>query len=173
MTIKTLEVNGVRNVKKATLDCSPLSNLIVGPNGSGKTTLLESVSLLSQGKSFRQSQKKNVIADGQSSLTITALLEDAQQITQTSKQIDALLSAQPSEISTTRIGISKFGNGKTLAKIANNKVNQENRIYVDKKLMFNEYWRMQNLNEIKVIQKVIGSEDILLNLLLIYHTGVR
>ena len=39
--------------------------------------------------------------------------------------------------------------------------------------MFNEYWRMQNLNEIKVIQKVIGSEDILLNLLLIYHTGVR
>ena len=25
--------------------------------------------------------------------------------------------------------------------------------------MFNEYWRMQNLNEIKVIQKVIGSEE--------------
>ena len=39
--------------------------------------------------------------------------------------------------------------------------------------MFNEYWRMQNLNEIKVIQKVIGSEDILLSLLLIYHAGVR
>jgi len=55
----------------------------------------------------------------------------------------------------------------------NNKVDQENRIYVDKKLMFNEYWRMQNLNDIEVIQKAIGSEDILLNLLLIYHTGVR
>ena len=57
--------------------------------------------------------------------------------------------------------------------IANNKVNQENRIYVDKKLMFNEDWRMKNLNDIKVIQRAIGSEDILLNLLLIYHTGVR
>ena len=57
--------------------------------------------------------------------------------------------------------------------IANNKVHQENRIYVDKKLMFNEDWRMKNLNDIKVIQRAIGSEDILLNLLLIYHTGVR
>ncbi|MAI81566.1 MAG: hypothetical protein CMQ74_02000 [Gammaproteobacteria bacterium] len=57
--------------------------------------------------------------------------------------------------------------------IPNNKVDQENRIYVDKKLMFNEDWRMKNLNDIKVIQRAIGSEDILLNLLLIYHTGVR
>ncbi len=57
--------------------------------------------------------------------------------------------------------------------IPNNKVNQENRIYVDKKLMFNEDWRMKNLNDIKVTQRAIGSEDILLNLLLIYHTGVR
>ena len=57
--------------------------------------------------------------------------------------------------------------------IDNNKVNQENRIYVDKKLMFNEDWRMKKLNDIKVIQRAIGSEDILLNLLLIYHTGVR
>ena len=56
---------------------------------------------------------------------------------------------------------------------ANNKVHQENRIYVDKKLMFNEDWRMKNLNDIEVIQRAIGSEDILLNLLLIYHTGVR
>ena len=57
--------------------------------------------------------------------------------------------------------------------IANNKVDQENRIYVDKKLMFYEDWRMKNLNDIKVTQRAIGSEDILLNLLLIYHTGVR
>ena len=57
--------------------------------------------------------------------------------------------------------------------IAKNKVNQENRIYVDKKLMFNEDWRMKKLNDIRVIQRAIGSEDILLNLLLIYHTGVR
>ena len=39
--------------------------------------------------------------------------------------------------------------------------------------MFNEDWRMKNLNDIKVIQRAIGSEDILLNLLLINHTGVR
>ena len=61
----------------------------------------------------------------------------------------------------------------SLIQISNNKVDQENRIYVDKKLMFNEYWPMQNLNNIEVIQKAIGSGDILLNLLLIYHTGVR
>ncbi|PCJ45121.1 MAG: DNA replication/repair protein RecF [Moraxellaceae bacterium] len=111
MPIKTLEVNDVRNLHRAKLQCSPLANLIVGPNGSGKTSLLESITMLSQGKSFRKTQKKSVIADAQDNLTISALLSCV-------GQFDADV----------RVGISKFSNGKTLAKIANEKIGRVSEV---------------------------------------------
>lgn len=111
MPIKVLEVNNVRNLKYAKLDCSSGSNLIIGPNGSGKTSLLESISLLSQGKSFRNSLKKSVISDTQTNLTVTAKLEDDQGLS-----------------SGTRVGISKFSNGKTLIKVSGEKINRISQI---------------------------------------------
>ncbi len=63
------------------------------------------MAVLSQGKSFRNSLKKSIIRDGQSSLTVSALL----------RAID-------SDSMETRIGISKFGGGKTVAKVALEKV---------------------------------------------------
>ena len=107
MPISTLEITNVRNLQRAQLECSLESNLIIGPNGSGKTSLLESIVILSQGKSFRNSQKKSIIFEGNSNLTISALIEN-----ELNKQ----------SIQGIRVGISKFSNGKTLAKIAGEKV---------------------------------------------------
>lgn len=101
----------MRNLQRAKLDCSPYGNLVIGPNGSGKTSLLESIAILSQGKSFRHALKKSVIADGQTNLTVTALLENVNE-----------------NAGDIRVGISKFGNGKTLAKISNEKAQRVSQI---------------------------------------------
>jgi len=108
-----LEVTNVRNLQRAELECSSKSNLIIGPNGSGKTSLLESIVVLSQGKSFRSTLKKSVIFEGQANLTVTALLKDP--IGESSSQ-------------DLRVGISKFANGKTLGKIANQKIQRISEI---------------------------------------------
>ena len=113
MPIHTLEITNVRNLQRAKLECSQHSNLIIGPNGSGKTSLLESIVILSQGKSFRNSQKKSVIFEGNTNLTVTALLQDKSSNDPTHQ---------------TRVGISKFSNGRTLAKIASEKVQRISEI---------------------------------------------
>ncbi|OUS06448.1 hypothetical protein A9Q81_02665 [Gammaproteobacteria bacterium 42_54_T18] len=113
MPIHKLEITNVRNLQRAQLECSLQSNLIIGPNGSGKTSLLESIVILSQGKSFRNSQKKSTIFEGNTNLTVTALL------------CDQISSQSNHEI---RVGISKFANGKTLAKIASEKVQRISEI---------------------------------------------
>ena len=100
MPIHTLEITNVRNLQRAKLECSQYNNLIVGPNGSGKTSLLESIVILSQGKSFRNSQKKSVIFEGNTNLTVTALLQNE---------------IESESIQGIRVGISKLANGKTLA----------------------------------------------------------
>ncbi len=113
MPIHTLEITNVRNLQRAKLQCSLQSNLIIGPNGSGKTSLLESITILSQGKSFRNSQKKSIISEGNNNLTIAALLDDEF----CNQSIQGI-----------RVGISKFANGKTLAKIASEKVQRISEI---------------------------------------------
>ncbi|MBV1921405.1 MAG: DNA replication/repair protein RecF [Pseudomonadales bacterium] len=113
MPIHTLEITNVRNLQRALLQCSLQCNLVIGPNGSGKTSLLESIIILSQGKSFRNSRKKSIISEGNPNLTVTALLHD-----QTSNP----------PLHGTRVGISKFANGKTLAKIASEKVQRISEI---------------------------------------------
>ncbi len=113
LPIHTLEITNVRNLQRAKLECSQQCNLIVGPNGSGKTSLLESIVILSQGKSFRNSQKKSIIFEGNTNLTVTALLQDG---------------VFDQSVQDTRVGISKFSNGKTLAKIASEKVQRISEI---------------------------------------------
>ena len=54
-----------------------------------------------------------------------------------------------------------------------NSQSQQTIINVDKKSYFDEYLRMQNMNNNKVLINNTGSEEILLSLLLIYHPGAR
>ena len=54
-----------------------------------------------------------------------------------------------------------------------NSQSEQTIINVDKKSYFDEYLRMQNMNNNKVLINNAGSEEILLSLLLIYHPGAR
>lgn len=76
MWIKHLTVNNCRLLKNVSLDFSPKLNLIIGPNASGKTSLLESLSILSNGRSFRSSHISEVITHGKQSVLIAAVIND-------------------------------------------------------------------------------------------------
>ena len=52
-------------------------------------------------------------------------------------------------------------------------IHQETIINVDKKSDFDEYLRMQKMNKNQVLITKQGSDEILLNLLLICHQGAR
>jgi len=55
MILKKLKLNNFRNYRNLDIEFSPDINLISGNNGSGKTNILEAVSIISNLKSFRQS----------------------------------------------------------------------------------------------------------------------
>lgn len=61
MSLRRLEVNGLRNLCNAGLDDCGRINILVGPNGSGKTSFLEAIYLLGLGRSFRSSRLTPII----------------------------------------------------------------------------------------------------------------
>jgi len=61
MYITRLLVNDVRNLEQVSLDSLGYINFFIGPNGAGKTSLLEAISLVSQGRSFRNHKIHSVI----------------------------------------------------------------------------------------------------------------
>jgi len=72
MWIKQLNIQNCRSIKDSTLQLSPNLNIIVGDNASGKTSLLESLSLLSNGRSFRTSHISDVITHKEKQVLIAA-----------------------------------------------------------------------------------------------------
>lgn len=70
MRLNSLEVTNVRNLQSVILTPHPRTNFIVGSNGSGKTSLLESISLLSNGRSFRSSDARKLITHGSEQLVV-------------------------------------------------------------------------------------------------------
>ena len=64
MQIRRLQVTNIRNLSRASLSLQPI-NVFYGANGSGKTSLLEAVYLLLMGRSFRQTQLRPLLSDGQ------------------------------------------------------------------------------------------------------------
>jgi DNA replication and repair protein RecF len=65
MLIQRLQVNNVRNLGRVSLDSFTSINIFFGTNGSGKTSLLEAVHFLLMGRSFRHSQFKPLLKDGE------------------------------------------------------------------------------------------------------------
>ncbi|HED19353.1 MAG TPA: DNA replication/repair protein RecF [Gammaproteobacteria bacterium] len=53
MALKSLSIDGFRNIEAVELLFSPHLNLFVGANAAGKTSLLEALFVLSRGRSFR------------------------------------------------------------------------------------------------------------------------
>ncbi len=76
MWIKQLRVQNCRSIKDSILQFSPNLNIIVGDNASGKTSLLESLSLLSNGRSFRTSHISDVITRNEKQVLIAAKIVD-------------------------------------------------------------------------------------------------
>lgn len=58
--IKSISLLGFRNFKNSDFEFSEEVNLITGPNGSGKTNILEAIAYISQGKSFRRANDKDL-----------------------------------------------------------------------------------------------------------------
>lgn len=71
-----LAISHVRILRQVAIDPAPQANLYEGPNAAGKTSLLEGLHILARGRSFRESQWRAIIAQGESSLRITARVRD-------------------------------------------------------------------------------------------------
>jgi DNA replication and repair protein RecF len=100
MYLSSLEITNVRNLQNVSILPHHRTNFIVGPNGSGKTSLLESISLLSNGRSFRNSDTRKLIRSSTSNLVVFGrVLEDA------------------NSSGESRIGFTKAVNGDTQVKI--------------------------------------------------------
>lgn len=74
MSVRQLNIHGVRNIREAKLILHPNFNVFYGDNGSGKTSLLESVYLLSAGYSFKTRETLPLVCYGESDLTVFARL---------------------------------------------------------------------------------------------------
>lgn len=80
MHLTYLEVLGFRNVSRADVDLSSGINLLVGENGAGKTAILEAVYLLARGRSFRTTQSKQLIRNGDDELVVRADVDIGQMV---------------------------------------------------------------------------------------------
>lgn len=72
MAIHSLTISQFRNIPSLRVTLSPDINLFHGANGSGKTSVLEAVHLLSLARSFRTSQFKHYIQQGEERCTLFA-----------------------------------------------------------------------------------------------------
>lgn len=64
MLVKRLDLRNYRNYETACADFSPARNFITGPNGSGKTNVLEAIYYLSQTRSFKKAEDRELIRTG-------------------------------------------------------------------------------------------------------------
>jgi len=76
MGIQHLEIQNVRNIQSQKIEfCSGL-NVFYGKNGSGKTSVIEAIHILGTGKSFRASQIRQVVKEGESELIVFSRLQN-------------------------------------------------------------------------------------------------
>lgn len=78
MLIRSLKLNDYRNYCQYYTDFSDNLNIIVGNNGVGKTNILESIIVISNAKSYRTSEDKNLIRKDRDFLKIELETEDEQ-----------------------------------------------------------------------------------------------
>lgn len=76
MRLAQLDINHVRNLVGAHLECCPGINCLYGENAAGKTAVLEAIHLLARARSFRTPRIGDVIQHGRTSLTVVAQLVD-------------------------------------------------------------------------------------------------
>lgn len=75
MHLKTLALKNFRNLVNQRFEFNPEFNFIFGKNAQGKTNIIESIYYLSELKSFRASNKLDLITNGAESAKIVASFE--------------------------------------------------------------------------------------------------
>ena len=70
MHINRVLIENIRNLDQVSLDELSMLNFFIGPNGAGKTSLLEAISLVSQGRSFRNAKIQTVINQHKQELSV-------------------------------------------------------------------------------------------------------
>ncbi len=76
MSVSQLSLFDFRNYEKRSFDFSENLVVLFGPNGRGKTNVLEALSVLSVGKSWRETQSIDLIREGCESALIKAKTQD-------------------------------------------------------------------------------------------------
>ncbi len=79
MTLRTLILHDFRNYKERVFEFEKNIVVLVGGNGRGKTNVLEAISLLSVGKSWRETISSDLIRNGADSAQIQAILGSGDQ----------------------------------------------------------------------------------------------
>ncbi len=72
MSVRTLAIEGFRNIAVLKVELSARTNIFYGANGSGKTSILEAVHLLSLARSFRTGKFRHYINHDADSCTLFA-----------------------------------------------------------------------------------------------------
>jgi DNA replication and repair protein RecF len=70
VTLSSLQVNNVRNLRAVRLNALGKVNVFFGANGSGKTSVLEAIHILGMARSFRTSSIKSLISHDLDSCTV-------------------------------------------------------------------------------------------------------
>ncbi len=68
--LSRIEITGVRNLERVSINPAPRINLMYGANGSGKSSFLEAIYLLGMGRSFRTSHVGQFISAGKESAVV-------------------------------------------------------------------------------------------------------
>jgi len=76
MSLRSLTVQGFRNLKDTELDFSEHFNFIIGDNGTGKTNILEALFYIGLASSFRAREDKVLIRFGESHFRVSAETEN-------------------------------------------------------------------------------------------------
>lgn len=82
MLIKSISLINFRNHNTYNLELKPTTTLILGENGCGKTSVLEAIYILTQGKSFRATDK-DIIKRGKDFYRIELIYDNETKITAT------------------------------------------------------------------------------------------
>jgi DNA replication and repair protein RecF len=74
--LASLSIQCFRNLSDVALEFKPRANLFYGVNGSGKTAILEAVHALALGRSFRQSNPRNLIQHGHDQFLVRGMVQN-------------------------------------------------------------------------------------------------
>ncbi len=72
MILDRLHVRDFRNLEDVVLTPAPTFNVLFGANGQGKTSMLEAIHFVSEGRSFRSSQRADLMRRGSNRLVVDA-----------------------------------------------------------------------------------------------------